>query len=38
VTRAVAYGPGDGRSITESSLVRESGTNKVRILTIRPGS
>jgi hypothetical protein len=38
VTRSAAYGPGDGRSITESSLVRESGTNKVRILTIRPGS
>jgi hypothetical protein len=38
VTRSVAYGPGDGRSITEASLVRETGTNLVRILTIRPGS
>jgi len=38
VTRSVAYGPGDGRSITEASLVREPVTNGVRILTIRPGS
>ena len=38
VTRSVAYGPDDGRSITEASLVREAGTNRVRILTIRPGS
>jgi hypothetical protein len=38
VARSVAYGPGDGRSITETSLVRDPGTNLVRILTIRPGS
>ena len=38
VARSVAYGPGDGRSITEASLVRETGTNLVRILTIRPGA
>ena len=37
VARSVAYGPGDGRSITEASLVREPVTNRVRILTIRPG-
>lgn len=37
VVRSVAYGPGDGRSITEASLVREPVTNRVRILTIRPG-
>jgi hypothetical protein len=36
--RAVAYGPGDGRSISESSLVREAASHRVRILTIRPGS
>jgi hypothetical protein len=38
VTRSVAYGPGDGRSITEASLVRDAGSSRVRILTIRPGS
>ena len=38
VTHSVAYGPGDGRSITEASLVRDAVTNRVRILTIRPGS
>ena len=38
VARSAAYGPGDGRSITEASLVRDPGTNLVRILTIRPGS
>ena len=38
VTRSVAYGPGDGRSITEATLVREAGSGRVRILTIRPGS
>ncbi len=38
VTRSVAYGSGDGRSITEASLVRDMGSNLVRILTIRPGS
>ena len=38
VARSVAYGPGDGRSITEASLVRVPVTNEVRILTIRPGS
>jgi hypothetical protein len=37
VTRSVAYGPGDGRSIIEASLVREAAGNLVRILTIRPG-
>jgi hypothetical protein len=37
VARSAAYGPGDGRSIIESSLIRESGTTRVRILTIRPG-
>lgn len=37
VVRAVAYGPGDGRSIIEASLVREPATSRVRILTIRPG-
>lgn len=37
VTRAVAYGPGDGRSILEASLVRDPDTNLVRILSIRPG-
>ena len=36
--RSVAYGPGDGRSIIEASLVRDPETNRVRILTIRPGS
>jgi hypothetical protein len=35
VARAVAYGPGEGRSITEVSVRREPGS--VRILTIRPG-
>lgn len=38
VARAVAYGPGDGRSISEASLAREPATGGVRILTIRPGS
>ena len=38
VTRAVAYGPGEGRSITEATLARQPDTNLVRILTIRPGS
>jgi hypothetical protein len=38
VTRSVAYGPDDGRSIIEASLVREAGSGRVRILTIRPGS
>ena len=38
VARSVAYGPGDGRSITDASLVRETASNQVRILTIRPGS
>jgi len=38
VARAVAYGPGDGRSITEASMVRDPATNQVGILTIRPGS
>lgn len=38
VARSVAYGPGDGRSITEASLAREPATSRVRILTIRPGS
>lgn len=38
VARAVAYGPGHGRSIIEASLGREPATSRVRILTIRPGS
>jgi hypothetical protein len=38
VVRSVAYGPGDGRSITEASLVRDLASNQARILTIRPGS
>lgn len=38
VTRAVAYGPGGGRSITEVSVVRPAGPASLRILTIRPGS
>ena len=38
VTRSAAYGPGEGRSITESSLARDPATNRVRILTNRPGS
>src|SRR5260221_8822850 len=36
VTRAVAYGPGDGRSIVEVSVVRQPDTDQPRILTIRP--
>jgi hypothetical protein len=41
VTRAVAYGPGEGRSTTEVSVFRQAvpgGLDRVRILTIRPGS
>jgi hypothetical protein len=38
VVRSAAYGPGEGRSITEASVIRDPGTNRVRILTIRPGS
>ena len=40
VIRAVAYGPGEGRSITEVSVTRqavEGGPDQFRILTIRPG-
>jgi hypothetical protein len=40
VTRAVAYGPGEGRSITEVSVARETGPElpgRLRILTVRPG-
>lgn len=40
VTRAVAYGPGDARSITEISGSRAAGGgagDRVRILTVRPG-
>jgi hypothetical protein len=40
VTRAVAYGPGEGRSITEVSVAREAGLDppgRLRILTVRPG-
>jgi hypothetical protein len=40
VTRAVAYGPGEGRSITEVSVARETGPDppaRLRILTVRPG-
>lgn len=38
VTRAVAYGPGDARSITEVSVRREPGSDQFRILTARPGA
>ena len=38
LARAVAYGPGEGRSITEVSVVRQSGPDLLRILTIRPGA
>ena len=38
VTRAVAYGPGEGRSITEISVVRQPGADPLRILTVRPGA
>jgi hypothetical protein len=40
VTRAAAYGPGEGRSITEISVMRQpvqGGPDRFRILTIRPG-
>jgi hypothetical protein len=36
VTRAVAYGPGDGRSIVEVSVIRQPDTGQLRILAIRP--
>lgn len=38
VVRAVAYGPGDGRSIVEVSVIRAPDTDQVRILTVRPGA
>lgn len=41
VTRAVAYGPGEGRSITEVSSRRTGGgapSDRLRILTVRPGA
>ena len=41
VIRAVAYGPGEGRSITEISMARRpvsGGPDELRILTVRPGS
>jgi hypothetical protein len=40
VIRAVAYGPGEGRSITEISMIRQpvpGGPDEVRLLTVRPG-
>jgi hypothetical protein len=40
VTRAAAYGPGEGRSITEISVIRQGvpgAPDRFRILTIRPG-
>lgn len=37
VARGVAYGPGEGRSITEVSVMRQPDSNLFRILTIRPG-
>ena len=40
VVRAVAYGPGEGRSITEVSVTRDAGpepAGRLRILTVRPG-
>lgn len=40
VIRAAAYGPGEGRSITEISMARRplsGGPDEVRILTVRPG-
>jgi hypothetical protein len=39
--RAVAYGPGDGRSITEISVLRQTvpeGPDRLRVLTVRPGT
>ena len=38
VTRAVAYGPGDGRSIVEVTMTRPAPPDPIRILTIRPGT
>lgn len=38
VARAVAYGPGEGRSIVEITMTRPAAPDPVRILTIRPGS
>jgi hypothetical protein len=41
VIRAVSYGPGEGRSITQISMVRRpvpGGPDAVRILTVRPGT
>jgi len=40
VIRAVAYGPGEGRSITELAMARRpvpGGPDEYRILTVRPG-
>jgi hypothetical protein len=40
VIRAAAYGPGEGRSITEMSMIRRppaGGPDEFRILTVRPG-
>ena len=40
VIRSVAYGPGEGRSITEVSMARwpvPGGPDELRILTVRPG-
>ena len=38
VARAVAYGPGEGRSILEVTMTRPAAPDPVRILTIRPGA
>lgn len=40
IVRAAAYGPGDGRSITEISMIQRpvpGGPPELRILTVRPG-
>jgi hypothetical protein len=38
VARAVAHGPGEGRSIIEVTMTRPAAPDPVRILTVRPGS
>jgi hypothetical protein len=38
VARGVAYGPDEGRSISEATVIRPTGVDPVRILTIRPGA
>lgn len=37
VARAVAYGPDEGRSIVEVTMTRPAASDRVRILTVRPG-